>query len=60
VRTKKPAEKGKSEKAPADNTDAHSAEIAFDEIMDAILGADPDAVRQHQKQRRSQKKKRST
>jgi hypothetical protein len=36
---------------------ARTTDSAFDNIIDAILGADPKAVREHQQTRRERKKK---
>jgi DNA polymerase III delta subunit len=55
------AESDKKAKKPKreqpETPDAHTAEVAFDEIMDAILGADPGAVHEHLHKRRNQKSK---
>jgi hypothetical protein len=50
---KKRDDKGKPQRTRANKPDAHSAEIAFDEIIDAILGADPEAVRKHRARQRA-------
>jgi len=55
VPAKKPDDKGKPKRAAPAKHDAHTAEVAFDEVIDAILGADPDAVREHQANRRKRK-----
>jgi hypothetical protein len=39
-------------------TQARFSQTAFDKIMDAILGADPEAVREHQQARQSRKRER--
>jgi len=55
VPTKKPDHKGRPKRASPAKHDADTAEVAFDEVIDAILGADPEAVR-GQKERRRRKK----
>jgi hypothetical protein len=56
VPSKKPADKGKPRQGPPAKHEAHSAEVAFDEVIDAILGADPDAIREHHEKRRKRKR----
>lgn len=48
---KKPDDKRKPKPEKADEPDAHSAEVAFDDIIEAILNADPKAVRAGRKPR---------
>jgi hypothetical protein len=52
VPAKKSDKQGKQRRTPAGKPDADSAEVAFDEIMDAILGADPKVIKEHHTKRR--------
>ena len=49
----------KAPQKPSPDTGPETANVAFDDIIDAILGADPEAVRDHQKQRQRRKKETS-
>jgi hypothetical protein len=52
VPAKRPDDKGKSRQGLPAKHEAHTAEVAFEEVIDAILGADPEAMREHKAQRR--------
>jgi hypothetical protein len=45
-------DKPKGKQQPDDKASPDTAEVAFDDIIDAILGADPEAVRKEQKERK--------
>jgi len=55
---KKSDEEGAREQQRSAQPDAYSAEVAFDKIMEAILGADPEAIRTHKAERRQKRKPR--
>jgi hypothetical protein len=56
VAEKKPKEQGEQQRRkPAKTPDAHSVEVAFDKIIDAILGAKPEALREHRERRKKSK-----
>jgi hypothetical protein len=53
----KKKDRGQTAKRPAEKPGHETAVAPFDDIIDAILDADPEAVREHQIQRRNKRKK---
>ena len=51
VPAKKSDEKRNPQQALADKPDAHSAEVAFDDIIEALLNCDPKAIREQRRRK---------
>ena len=49
-------DKPKGKQQPDDKAPPDIAEVPFDEIIDAILGAEPEAINEHKEKRRQRKK----
>jgi len=56
VAEKKKTDRGQTAKRPAEKPGHETAVAPFDDIIDAILDANTEAVREHQEQRRRKKR----
>jgi hypothetical protein len=57
VAENKKKDRGQTAKRPAEKPGHETAMAPFDDIIDAILGANPEAVREHRDKRRVRKEK---
>jgi hypothetical protein len=55
AKTEKAKGAGKTPPKPDEKPGPETVDAPFDEIMDAILGADPEAVREYKKRRSSKR-----